>query len=713
MKSVGKLVLRALVADYPFMQRSQVINEVGEEAFDYGLLIGQEDFRLIRNDASDIIITFSHRSLQEFLGALFFILALSEGESVESLLGTSQKSLFFTNSFFLHCCLWFLYSDQAYLVLPDKEHICENLRNVLKRFKGELIFPDIAVFYPILNVREAMRNKDKMLLSFLQDILSHSDSNKMIIVEPDDPIDWILTSMKPVLEFNQHLLVQRTSQQFHHTRTGVLLRVTCAESLEHTHVKSIDKAALNPVIDHLEYFKPQPRVRFDLTCDVDMSLILTHLDQNNCQTLTLSSNDDNCHLTAQSLPFCPFLTKLWFVGCFINNNLIQAISEAGRSSNLPFLSSLGFVHCRGLKTQMPLLFSYPFPNLTHVNMMGTDIDNADVNSFKEETNVILQLKSLTLTMNHTIDLAVLFKPKNVMLQDLFLASLNGEAMFDVGQLWLLTPNLSKLGFSKIPLDFTKLELYKLTSLTWLSLHGCIHGSKPLPILAANLSYRALSFLDITDSQDVSGKLSMLLCQKFRTLTTLILRRCNLNCQDFSSLARANVEGRLPELRYLDVSLNNSKIQSLFTHGSSWNKLSSIDVSDREMVQSHTPVLTEINERISSGSLQSLQELTFCDNWDTKQRIITTWYHLKTLRVHQLTFKGLNTIISANHERLFPSLRTVCVVSYLELTAESDRLPYEAPRSLARLGVSFHEANPSGDPFVPGRCLCQQFKTRTE
>ena len=94
MRSVGKLALKTLVADYPFMQRSQVIEEIGEEAFDYGLLIGQEDFRLIRNDATDIIITFSHRSLQEFLGALFFILALGEGESVESTLGLVRNQYF-------------------------------------------------------------------------------------------------------------------------------------------------------------------------------------------------------------------------------------------------------------------------------------------------------------------------------------------------------------------------------------------------------------------------------------------------------------------------------------------------------------------------------------------------------------------------------------------------------------------------------------------
>ena len=111
MISVGKLALETLVSGHSLMQRSRIITEVGPDAFDYGLLIGHEDFRLIKDETADIVITFSHRSVQEFLGALFFIFSLNEGETVPNLLGSNQKSIFFTNPLFLHFCLWFLYSD--------------------------------------------------------------------------------------------------------------------------------------------------------------------------------------------------------------------------------------------------------------------------------------------------------------------------------------------------------------------------------------------------------------------------------------------------------------------------------------------------------------------------------------------------------------------------------------------------------------------------
>ena len=686
------------------MQRSQVIEEIGEEAFDYGLLIGQEDFRLIRNDATDIIITFSHRSLQEFLGALFFILALGEGESVESLLGFSQKSIFFTNPFFLHFCLWFLYSDQKHLVLSDKNTIREKLRNyVLERFKSELILSDIAAFYPILDAREVWKNKDKGLLSFLEDILSHYCSNKIIIMRPYDPIGWILTSMQPVLKFTQHLLVQFTPTSLIQMDRKLLLRVTYVEGLKHLHIESFDKTTLNLVTEHLKYFNVQSHVRFDLKGDADLSHLIRHMDQKSCQSLTISLNGNNCSLTAESISIFPQLTKLSFAGCFIGESVVRGLVEASRTGNLPCVSSLSFLRCRGLKTKLPLVFGCQFPNLTHVNMYETDIDNVDVKTL----TATRQLKSLTLTMNDTIDLASAFKQENVTLKDLFLVSANHTAPFNVEQLWSKIPNLSKMGFSKIRLDFDLPTVKKLTFLTCLSLHGCIQDQEKLQMLVAQSSCRNLSFLDITDSQGISGNLSVLLTQSFNSLKSLILRSCELNSTDFSSLARANVEGRLPELKNLDISLNACIDQNFFSFGSSWNGLSSIDVTDQEKNTDKIDMLSEITGRMSSGCLQSLQELAFSNNLNFSARINTSCYQLKVLRVHQLTLAGLNTIIFAIQGRLFPKLHTVCIVSYTDSFIQTHRLPHEAARLLSRVGVSCHDAIPSDDPFVPGRCLCHQ------
>ena len=49
---------------------------------------------------------------------------------------------------------------------------------------------------------------------------------------------------------------------------------------------------------------------------------------------------------------------------------------------------------------------------------------------------------------------------------------------------------------------------------------------------------------------------------FPQLNILILRKCELSAKDLSSLAQASNLARLPELRYLDLSLNNIGIPTL-------------------------------------------------------------------------------------------------------------------------------------------------------
>ena len=69
---IGKLAWETLKSGNPFLLRSQVISELGEDAFQYGLLIGHEDFRLIGEETADILVTFAHRTIQQFFAAFFF-----------------------------------------------------------------------------------------------------------------------------------------------------------------------------------------------------------------------------------------------------------------------------------------------------------------------------------------------------------------------------------------------------------------------------------------------------------------------------------------------------------------------------------------------------------------------------------------------------------------------------------------------------------------
>ena len=134
MKGLGKLAWEIEKSGSPFMQRSNVIKEVGEEAFEYGILSGHEDFSLITKEDAVISINFLHRTLQQFLGSYYFVLMLSEGENLGSLIDLdghkSEKVI--TEPLFFYFCLWFVFSDQNSIKFPNKDCPLQSLHNFFR-----------------------------------------------------------------------------------------------------------------------------------------------------------------------------------------------------------------------------------------------------------------------------------------------------------------------------------------------------------------------------------------------------------------------------------------------------------------------------------------------------------------------------------------------------------------------------------------------------
>ena len=200
LRLVGKLALQTLLSDDPLLRRSSVIKEVGSEAFDYGLLIGHEDaHRLIRDETADILVTFPHRTIQEFLGVLYFVIMLDEGQQVEALLG--KNWIFMTNPLFLQFCLWLLHNGGKYFNFQR----CQDVYNQLIDFCIEKInfasldLTRIRARYAALNVKLAHDRKGKLHLKFLNDIIVKCDVLSDIVINHDDPLDWIFNSTKPIL----------------------------------------------------------------------------------------------------------------------------------------------------------------------------------------------------------------------------------------------------------------------------------------------------------------------------------------------------------------------------------------------------------------------------------------------------------------------------------------------------------------------------------
>ena len=87
--SIGKLALETLLSGNCLLNKSEVLQDIGQDAFECGLLIGHEDVDSPkRDDSVDIFVTFADRSLQQFLAAFYFIWMLKpKTHSITSLLG--------------------------------------------------------------------------------------------------------------------------------------------------------------------------------------------------------------------------------------------------------------------------------------------------------------------------------------------------------------------------------------------------------------------------------------------------------------------------------------------------------------------------------------------------------------------------------------------------------------------------------------------------
>ena len=202
--SIGKLALQTLLSGNPLLRRSDVIKEVGDDAFDYGLLIGHEEgYMLIRDVYADIYVTFPHRSLQEFLGALYFVLILQEEHQIEGLIGIDDRNwIFMKKPVFLQFCLWLLQHGEIYLDIRRGQDVYTYLRDFCVRKMGgvELDPLQIRERYTAFNLRIAYDRKDELLLTFFTEIIAQCKGTCGLIVNYDDPTDWILNRISPILK---------------------------------------------------------------------------------------------------------------------------------------------------------------------------------------------------------------------------------------------------------------------------------------------------------------------------------------------------------------------------------------------------------------------------------------------------------------------------------------------------------------------------------
>ena len=179
------------------MKREKVERQVGEDAFDYGLLIGHEDaHKLIRDETADIFVTFPHMTIQEFLGSFWFVCRLCNSENLEAILGSDCKTpVFLTNPLFLQFCLWFLQSSDEYFTFERKQEAYDSLISYTTQLVDEEILNlrIIADRFPALDEHQI-----EAVMKYFGDALAQCRKTKYLILGFQFSIDDVLRPSKAI-----------------------------------------------------------------------------------------------------------------------------------------------------------------------------------------------------------------------------------------------------------------------------------------------------------------------------------------------------------------------------------------------------------------------------------------------------------------------------------------------------------------------------------
>ena len=681
LKSVGQLALQTLKANNPLLQRSEVERIVGDHAFEYGFFTGHEDFRLCTDPTADICVTYAHRSIEEFFGSFGFLQALDDGQSVDDILGSDcKKPIFMVNPLVFQFCLWLraeFFGSRR--IVYDKLAAC-----VAQQIDVHVLDIDIVdEIFPVIGIRKALYYEDSLKLEFFKQVFEKCEQVRVLQIRRNQTfgLSWryekrgvcqvLGTKVLGVLELISPSLLNKLSL--------LSLLSISEDSVPSAAPPDVNSNALTVSLDckNTEYYMEMSRIlqsKYNVLEKV--AEVCARISESNYQDLKILmqkhikqlhvSNSGQATLsTSGEFPFCPQFTHFTAYGFHIDDSVPAAFIKAVKEGKLPNLRRIELNSCTMNDCEWP-----------EVPEFFCEFWNVTMSDSPQMQKLLLKLTELTVLENkekpfHTDHLIPVWLEKLSVLNVEFKYTAGLQSLNDVLKQGAL-PNLSKLVInlsyadiarysdpqdsSKIHREICQLESFldefephQTSKLEKLALWWFIISAEKLKILGDKLTSIRLTKLDLKINFGFTGNLSVLFTHSFPTLNTLILVGCRLNSEDLQSLARANVEGKLPQLRHLDISRNNDDtIRDLFTHSAQWNQLTTLSTTD----------LTILN--VEPEFLTSLEELrvSWLPRLDRNQLppVTRCWSGLKTIQLESEEDKPY--IVNSVERGMFPDLTTV-------------------------------------------------------
>ena len=470
--------------------------------------------------------------------------------------------------------------------------------------------------YPAMNIAEALRDKDSLKLIFFKDILEKCQCVHVFIFRHEESIfehvDGVLGLMSSnFLSKLTYLSITDLPLSIHRDPLAISINPTDPETLH---------KFLNNLLPKYNLLKRNPQVytRVKFWTPQDLSTLITeHIKHLHFKKTgyRLSRNSLATVFVSGKFPHCPQLTHFILEACNVHDSVPSALTKAVQQGKLPNLKRIELNYCKVNDCKWP-----------------------EVPEFLLETNEMLDLRKM-----QTLSVLKLESMDIDNLQQV-------NYILKKGNL----PNLSHLSI-KVPTEYTdsvSLQIFldefdpaQIAKLEKLTFWQFTISAVDLEILSEKLAAIRLTELDLSDSSGFTGNLSTLFTHSFLTLNTLILVACELNSSDLLSLARANVECKLPQLRHLDISRNHEEISDLFTHSAQWNQLTTLTTSDKNVLNVEPKCLT------------SLEKLTLI-NWSMRRSPSVTrqWPCLKVIEVNSEDLAGC--LADGVERGMFPALTTV-------------------------------------------------------
>ena len=614
---VGKLAWESLLLGDPLFERSRVEGEVGKDTFDYGFLIGHED--MIGDLKADILITFAHRSIQEFFGAFFIVSQMIKGkesddwisneqnktENTNRLSGTGGRQfllrnsqsrltrdtekdakrllgvehIFTENPLFLHFCFWFLSGHCEYFTCGKKEVGCSVLHSTIcERLTCRVLnLGHIATKYPALNILSSVHAGDKINLSHFGKILQNFDKLECLTVRYHDPIDWILDQIKNTLTL---IVVEDESQKSKYNLFPELLQSNRNNLSIVLSDQAYKAGILKYLLQRAVQWKRQPIVYLFLTRNrVDLSEIL-HPYMYELHVISTVWTQTKV-IAISDLVSCPFLTHLSITGhVALDESVMSVMDKAVRERKLSCIKSFA---CSNLPGRIRYLFGETIRS-TLTNLSFYDI--YDLGSLSQPWLNVASMCINTLTKSD-------FKTVMKSIAEGMLTNLKKLC-------------LAMKGHETIGLEDMKPE--KVPRLEHLGLQRCITSKDVLEQLSHLVTHWTLHTLDIRHSRGIKGKLSILLQYEFPAMKSLILHNCALNEEDLKSLGHANIQSRLPVLADLDLSQNCRLMESATVLSSNWHKLKRLKLDHQPSSSVLLSGLHILEQLIGNNCIHLIREL---------------------------------------------------------------------------------------------------------